>query len=122
MGNKVGVALLSVVAVLLVAVLAVGVLFLTRDTRSKATQLREANYDRCVARVEEVIRYEVGDYEIVEKEFYGNTTWDAVLPIVDGATYTDGFYGDGAWIEGRGRYGARLISATDFSNLVLSLC
>ena len=52
MGNKAVVALLAGVVLLLAAVLAVGVIFLSRDTRSKATQLREADYDRCVARVE----------------------------------------------------------------------
>ena len=52
MGNKVVVALLSIVVILLAAVLVVGVIFLSRDTRSKATQLREADYDRCVTRIE----------------------------------------------------------------------
>lgn len=60
MGNKVVVALLSVVVVLLAAVLVIGALFLTRDTRSKATQLVEAQYDRCVTRVEEEISDSVG--------------------------------------------------------------
>ena len=51
MGNKVVVALLAIVVMLFAAVLVVGVIFLARDTRSKATQFREADYDRCVARI-----------------------------------------------------------------------